>query len=99
MLCRCRGLLARRELRWRRGAAELQRRRVRSLLRRWRAIAVARQLLRERAAQLTTAMAAVPCMNAKQIVAEHGPGGLAAAHSRLRRAATAWAAWVRAVAQ
>ena len=97
-LCCCRGLLARREARWRKAAAELQRRRVRSLLRRWRATAAARLLLRERAAQLVTAVPAMPCFNAKQIVAEHGPGGLAAAHCRLRRAATAWSAWVRAVA-
>ncbi|KAL4458412.1 hypothetical protein ABPG75_013277 [Micractinium tetrahymenae] len=86
-----RGMLARRELRVRQAAAQLQRTRVRLVLLCWRQRAAARGRLRQRASQPPAAAA----LDGAAVLAADGPGGLAAAHCRLRRLAAAWSAWLQ----
>lgn len=91
--------MARQELQCHRVSATLERWRMQRVLQRWRASAAARGRLRERAhvAAASNGTALQLSRSARrQIMAEHGPGGLAVAAWRAGRLRAALAAWVQA---
>lgn len=63
------------------------------MLQLWRAIVAARGRLQQRAERPSLGAVRLDWQTRRQLLSEHGPGGLAAAHSRLQRA---WAVWVQA---
>lgn len=100
--CVRRGMLARQELRWQRAAQCLRLSFLLRALQRWRAVAAARVLLRERAcgqvAGTAAAAAALSHAERRRLRAEQGPGGLAAAHWQRWCLGRAWRAWLQAAA-
>lgn len=86
-----RGMVARREVQARRAAVRVQHSQLRRALRRWQRRASARRRLHQHA----STSPAEATLDGVAVLAVDGPGGLAAAHCRLRRLATAWSAWMQ----
>jgi len=94
----CRGILARQELRCRQAERLLLARRLQRMLQRWREVVAAQDRLRRHADLAGQQAFMIHWQRRQQLLTEHGPGGLAAAHSQIKRLGRAWTAWVQAAA-